>query len=356
MASVREFKGKWQVQIRLKGIPPVVRSFDLEGDARKWGEKEESRLKRERAFGPAIQLQQKQPKCSITLGDLIERYIAEVTANRRTERAVQTQTYELRAFQREPICGKLLTDLTVSDFNSYALERIKTCQKRTVKRQLSVIGNALKTAEKIWNYPANQSWISELGFKAKPVNRERRLAEGEYERLIEACDRIGTNFKGTAKLTPRIMKLVIQIALLTSMRKSELVEMEWCNVRFRESYIHVPKTKTNEKRDIPLLPEAAKLLAAFHPERISDDLVFPFHLDAMDSAWDRLIMRAGIKDLHLHDLRHEALSRLGEAGVVPAELMMFSGHKSLAQLSKYVHGSRRNVLSKFNNEISLLTL
>ena len=45
-------QGKFQVKIRLKGFPPVIRSFESEGDAIKWGQKEETRLKRERAFGP----------------------------------------------------------------------------------------------------------------------------------------------------------------------------------------------------------------------------------------------------------------------------------------------------------------
>ena len=356
MASVREFKGKWQVQIRLKGIPPVTRSFELEGDAIKWGEKEESRLKRERAFGPALVVEKIQTTCTVTLRDLIERYITEVTSNRRTQRAVETQTYELKAFLREPFCGKLLTDLSLTDFNGYVITRMKSCQKRTIKRQLSVIRNALDIGNKRWGFPSDPNWITELGFKAKKSSRQRRLEEGELESLMQACERIGQNFrKDPVKITPRIMRLLIQSALLTSMRQGELLAMEWKNVRFKENYIHVPETKTNEKRDVPLLPELATLLKEFQPERISNELVFPFHFSAVDSAWGRLCERAKIKGLNFHDLRHEALSRLSEAGVMPVELMMFSGHKSLDQLTIYVHGTRQTVLSKFTNEKSLLT-
>lgn len=52
MASIRQFKGKWQVQIRLKGVKSIARSFEGEEDARDWAKREETRLKRERNLLP----------------------------------------------------------------------------------------------------------------------------------------------------------------------------------------------------------------------------------------------------------------------------------------------------------------
>jgi integrase len=47
--------------------------------------------------------------------------------------------------------------------------------------------------------------------------------------------------------------------------------------------------------------------------------------------------RAGINDLHFHDLRHEATSRLFEKGFNPMEVSAITGHKTLQMLKRYTH-------------------
>lgn len=44
-----------------------------------------------------------------------------------------------------------------------------------------------------------------------------------------------------------------------------------------------------------------------------------------------------IKDLHWHDLRHEACSRLAELGWTIQQIQMVSGHKTLQSLQRYMH-------------------
>ena len=49
-------------------------------------------------------------------------------------------------------------------------------------------------------------------------------------------------------------------------------------------------------------------------------------------------MRAGaITNLRFHDLRHEAVSRLVEAGLGDQEVAAISGHKSMQMLRRYTH-------------------
>lgn len=54
-------------------------------------------------------------------------------------------------------------------------------------------------------------------------------------------------------------------------------------------------------------------------------------------AFERLRVRAGMPDLHFHDLRHEAISRLFERGLNIAEVSAISGHKELRMLQRYTH-------------------
>ena len=53
--------------------------------------------------------------------------------------------------------------------------------------------------------------------------------------------------------------------------------------------------------------------------------------------WNRACKRAGITDLHFHDLRHEATSRFFEKGLNVMEVATITGHKDLRMLQRYTH-------------------
>lgn len=65
-------------------------------------------------------------------------------------------------------------------------------------------------------------------------------------------------------------------------------------------------------------------------------------------SWRRLTRRAGIEDLHFHDLRHEAISRFFEIGSTPPEVASISGHKTLAQLMRYSPANKSLLAEKLH--------
>lgn len=58
--------------------------------------------------------------------------------------------------------------------------------------------------------------------------------------------------------------------------------------------------------------------------------------------------RLKIPDLHLHDLRHDGISRLFESGLGIPEVSMISGHLSWENLKRYTHLRPADVLEKMN--------
>jgi integrase len=58
---------------------------------------------------------------------------------------------------------------------------------------------------------------------------------------------------------------------------------------------------------------------------------------SLELAWNRLRIRAGMPDLHFHDLRHEAISRFAEMGLSTVELSVISGHRDPRMLFRYAH-------------------
>jgi integrase len=79
---------------------------------------------------------------------------------------------------------------------------------------------------------------------------------------------------------------------------------------------------------------------------VRGDYLLPTTDVALRLGWDRLVKRAGIKDLRFHDLRHEAISRFFELGLNMAEVALISGHKDPKMLFRYTHLRAENIAAK----------
>jgi len=128
---------------------------------------------------------------------------------------------------------------------------------------------------------------------------------------------------------------IIEFALETAMRRGELVDMRWTHVDLAKRILHVPVTKTETPRYIPLSTKAAEILRGL-PRRI-DGRVFGVRPQSITQAFERACSRAKIVNLTFHDLRHEATSRLFERGLNPMQVAAITGHKTLQMLKRYTH-------------------
>ena len=96
--------------------------------------------------------------------------------------------------------------------------------------------------------------------------------------------------------------------------------------------------------------------AVDEPAVLSTDLIF-FGEPGRDKvrrpyefrpAWHRTLKQAGIKGLRFHDLRHEAVSRLVEAGLGDQEAATISGHKSMQMLRRYTHLRAEDLVARLD--------
>ncbi|MBP7721195.1 MAG: site-specific integrase, partial [Alphaproteobacteria bacterium] len=168
--------------------------------------------------------------------------------------------------------------------------------------------------------------------------RNRRLEPDEWEAIKEA---FGTN------RNPFIRPLV-RLAIETAMRRGELIAIQWQHVDFKTRTVFIPVTKNGHSRTIPLTGEAIKILREIREMKEADKKrVFPGMTgNAADHAWDRLIERAQIKNLHFHDLRHEAISRFFEKGLSIPEVALISGHRDYKMLFRYTHLKAEDLANK----------
>ena len=65
-------------------------------------------------------------------------------------------------------------------------------------------------------------------------------------------------------------------------------------------------------------------------------------------AWQQVVKDNNITGLRFHDLRHEAVSRLVEAGLGDQEVAAISGHKSMQMLRRYTHLRAEDLVAKLD--------
>ena len=326
MATISKRGTKYRVQVRRKGQSPVSRSFIRRQDAVVWANQMEVQADRHDLPADNSLLDRSR------LRDLVERYRDTVTPRKKVR---ENEAIVLNAVLRRPICRKTLRELQTADFAAYRDERLKTIKPTTLKRELSVIRNMFEVAKREWGFPIKENPIDGLRFKAPDQRRERRLRGGEYGRLIEAA---------RSRKNPYIIP-IIQFAIETGMRRGEILSMKWDHVDLQQRSVLIPVTKNGHARTIPISTRAADILREIP---MTQNAVFPVSGNAVRLSWARVVARAGIDDLHFHDLRHEAVSRFFELGLTTPEVALISGHRDMRMLFRYSHPRRATVVRKLD--------
>jgi integrase len=334
MANIRKHGNKWQVRIRRTGLRSLSKTFTLRKDAMEWARQMEVQADRHDLPADPKVLQR------ITLGELVERYRDTVSIKKR---GYERERVSLTAFLRHPICARRLSDLRTEDFGTYRDKMLKTIKPTSLKRYLDPVHNLFELARNEWGIPLRDNPLDRLKLKAPSQRRERRLAPGEWERLLEA-----------ARLTRNPwIEPIIRLALATAMRRGEILAIDSNHVSIDRRCLLIPVTKNGHARTIPLTADAIRV---FEGLAIVQGRLFPVASNAFRLAWIRLRNRAGLHDLRFHDLRHEAISRFFELGLNASEVALISGHNDMRMLFRYTHPLRAAINEKFERQMVDRTL
>lgn len=328
MPTIRKRRQKYQVQVRHRGLISVSRTFTTLKDAKAWAHQLEVQIDRRDLPADPKVLQ------TTTLGELVARYRDTVSPRKRTAKA---ERIVLGAFLLHPICRRRLSEITRADFIAYRDERLKAIKSSSLKRSLVPLHNLYELARTEWGLPIKENPVSNLNLNGSDQRRERRLAEGELEKL-EVAVRSCRN---------PLMQPLVRLALATSLRRSELLAIRWDDIDWVQRTLLIRHSKNGQSRILPLTNAAIELLQGV---KKAGDHVFPISANAVRLAWEKLRKRAGINDLHFHDLRHEAVSKFFEAGLTVPEVALMSGHRDIRMLLRYSHAMRQRVLEKLDVE------
>ena len=323
MATIDQLpSGAWRARVRRKGQRALVKSFHLHADAEGWARKIESEQER------GIWRDGSEAERT-TLRAALDRYAREVTPRKRG--AVQELSI-LRGLRDERIAGQALSRIAGHEVDSLCEQwRGAGYELATISRRMAVLRHVFTVAAKKWGMPGLHNPARDVTLSAGDNARARRVSDAELDALCAAT--------GSAELSA-----VLRLAVETAMRRGELCRLRWEFIDLHGATAHIPHTKNGQARDVPLSSRAVAILHAL-PRRI-DGRVFGLQPDSVTQAFERAADRAGIENLRLHDLRHEATSRLAEKLPNLIELAAVTGHKDLRMLKRYYHPRATDLAKK----------
>jgi len=181
-------------------------------------------------------------------------------------------------------------------------------------------------AKKEWGYKVNNPVLS-IRRPKNPEPRDRRFTQEELDKLL----------KGN-RADPH-MKFVIELALETAMRRSEIANIK--PEHFRGKTLKIVKAKI-KPRTIPLTKRAQELLQHNLPIKKSANAIL--------MCWKRLTKFYELEDAHFHDLRHLSLQRFFTVKKLSVpETMVISGHLEPRTLLKvYANLKAEDLVHKLN--------
>ena len=288
------------------------------------------------------------------------------------------QPSETGKFIRKPFAA-----VVPDDFIDYIDERCQVVEPATVDREIDLFSAVCNLAIDTWRIHVLKNPMDGVRRPRYYNERDRRLSLDEETRLLGAAreedreqsidrrleelmqderqeaDNAATTYRRKqivkdarqrylpeAEATCRHLPLFetfIHFQLMTGARRSETLTLTWSNVNLEAQTAYLPETKNGRARKLPLRRDLVEMLRQLPRDC---DVVFPLSVDGLRKAWARICSKAGLTgaaELRVHDLRHEAISRVAEAGSnTPGgfslvDLQHFSGHRDVRMLLRYAH-------------------
>ena len=330
MAKPTKVGDKWRVQFRRKGQSSISRYFDKKSHADAYARQIDHELR-------AGEFMSSKEFTDTTVEDILERYETEVSKTKEMGRSKKHCLKTLRTHLGSTFIKKLNGESIISYANK---RQAMGAGGVTINIELTYLKGALQIAKLLWRIPIKADPVADarialkhLGLITKSKKRDRRPTEAEIAQLIEY-------YKNKARqVLP--MGDIIQFAVASTMRAGEIGGLRWGDLNEKDKTILIrdrkdPQDKIGNDQTVPLLK--IRDLNAFEivkKQPKTDELIFPWNFDTVSSIFPRACRALGIVDLHFHDLRHEGVSRMFEAGYQIQEVAIVSGHKDWAQLKRY---------------------
>ncbi len=338
MASYRKHKGRWTATVRIPSdfTGPVAKkslseTFRTKTDATVWVRDVESRIKLGTWKDPRLEERMSSGRWEDRpLRETIARFRKIVTPSKK---GAKQETTLLLRWERHPLAERPMRTISRSDIAAYRDERLEQQKApQTIRNEINTLSAVFQYAKYDWGYelenPVKELTQRKGALPKARKGRDRRLIGNEQERL-EAALLAGEDGEN--------MLALWRLLLDTGMRLSEVLSLDVECVRNGDRSLVLTSTKNGDDREVLVSDEAWTELLD-HVSGLDDaEPLINLHVDAVEYRWRTARAFAKVTNFRLHDLRHEALSRMAARDVDLKTMMLQSGHKTPAMLLRYLN-------------------
>jgi len=257
-----------------------------------------------------------------TLSEIAEDFLRYSKNNKRSYTRDLTLVKNLRSF----FSNRNIEEITPNLIERYKKKRLSDDGRKpaTVNRELAALKCMFNWAIKNGKMTVNP--MKKIKMLKENNTRLRFLSKEEAQALVNNC--------------PPHLRRVVITALLTGMRRGEILGLKWSDVDMTRGIITLRNTKSGMIRYIPISSQLAKVLSEC-VDSSDGEYVFcsrnrrPYK--KMDNFFQKVVERAGLKDFRFHDLRHTAASYMVMAGIDLVTVKEILGHSKLDMTLRYAH-------------------
>jgi integrase len=239
------------------------------------------------------------------------------------------------------IANKPCSEITSADVIAFANQLVTRVTPQTVGNYLSHLAAVFAIAKPTWSYPLDQMAMKDAFVVAKRLGISSKSRERDRRPTLEELDKIMGYFGERLSRRPSSipMQKIIGFAMLSTRRLEEITRITWKDLDLEGGRVLVrdmksPGEKIGNDAWCDLTPEAVQIIVSM--PKIAEE-VFPYSGDTIGTNFTRACQFLDIRDLHLHDLRHDGVSRLFEIGRNIPQVAAVSGHRSWSSLKRYTH-------------------
>lgn len=286
-------------------------TFDSKARAVAWAAKVESELRAQaRGEIPVRSVRQ-----------ALNRYAADVSPLHRGCRWEQVRLVKLE--RTLPFRNKRMADVTRADVAGWRDRMLEALATSSARREFGLLRAVFRLAVREWQW-IHRSPFDGVSPPAEGKPRTRRVSDAEIDALLVALGYVRGARPETAS---QFIAAAVLLAVETALRQGELLSLTRDQIDAPGRFLRLDVTKNGDARDVPLSSRAVTLLELLPAE----GSLFLVAARTCDTLFRRARAKAGLVDLHFHDLRREATTRLaGKLDVLT--LAKMTGHRDVKVL------------------------
>jgi integrase len=319
---------QYRAIVRLKGAPPLSKSFHAQADAKKWAVEMESRIQR----GGNVNFNDLK---KLLVSDLMRRYMEEVSMERDSGKF---EVNRLKSYMREPWAKLDLNADIASALRTWRDQRLKVVTSATVIRDFGVLGSMFTHAMTEWGLPM-QNNPAHLVKKPKEVGGERSRLWTDHDLKIW-YDYFGYDMKTAPSTKTSYIPWILNIARVTGLRLGEICRIEMKNIDLSVPQIYFAKTKNGDEFFCPLRKDAVEVIRVLAQMRKGEENLVGIGAISAGELFRR--ERAVIAeqfpeqaDIVIHSLRHTYTTEMVTRVPDKLALMRMTGRRTLQSLARY---------------------